>query len=375
MFRKFLPALAACLIVAGYHAPLRADDTADKDAESQMDELFKTLAISLQGGTPSPNAQLTLMSPGLALSRGFNAAKNDADKQILKELVDTIPLAEPKYVANGTSKYSDVTRMVLENHQLTTKIELSPDEKARLAKARAITNDDSPEQQAYEKYKRAYFDATDAMDAASMGGKQPSSRIKSDVADAQKKWVANGYKNEIDAAYNVIQQLSSKDGTAWWQSMADRFTTSKEEDGSMKVSFFPDPGKWSSSAWTTITFKYGQKADSSKMTSESVKASVSGSYRWFSTDSSFSKDDVNAKDLMSHKDLSLSFEVLRVNIYRPWLPEDIFRNRYWTLPRSVGGGVISYGTIQRNRKDKPLMPGTGDEHVPRAQPENHQQDR
>ena len=83
------------------------------------------------------------------------------------------------------------------------------------------------------------------------------------------------------------------------------------------------------------------------------------------------------RTLMSHKDLSLSFEVLRVDIYRPWLPEDIFRNRYWTLPRSVGGGVISYGTIpSATARTSRSCRGPGDEHAPLvAQPENHQQDR
>jgi hypothetical protein len=182
--------------------------------------------------------------------------------------------------------------------------------------------------------------------------------MKAKVGQAEGNWITNGYKGQIIAALGRIQTLTAKSGDAWWGSLQEKMAKAVSAGGYLPATFFPKPSSWAKDeGWTTITFRYGEKADSAKAKSESIKAAASGSISWFSADASFSKDDFEATSLMTHKDLEVSMQAKRVNVYRRWFDQDVLRNSYWDLPKTVSGGVISYGTLARNaREPYPAMP-------------------
>lgn len=348
MIRKCLSPLAACLLVAGLHTPARAQDVT-VDAETQMEELYKKMAVTLLGGKAGGEAMLVLSSPGLLFTEDFNPEGDPSDQSLLNELVDTIPQATAMFTASGAGKYSDLYSKIVQNRQATVRQELTAAEKAELNAAQALTDSNSPQKIAYDKYFDIYWSAVADADNAEQAKARNLTAMKAKVGKANSDWISNGYKNQIDAATNRIQQLTAKNGDAWWASLNNRLAAASKGDY-YPATFFPTPRTWKSDdGWTYITFKYGEKADSSRTSSESIAAAVKGRHSWFSIDAAFSKNDSSAKSLMAHKDLEVSMEVKRVNVYRKWFDQDVLRNAYWTLPKTVSGGVISYGSLVRNQ--------------------------
>ena len=54
-----------------------------------------------------------------------------------------------------------------------------------------------------------------------------------------------------------------------------------------------------------------------------------------------------------NQDDSLSFEIKRVEIFRPWLNPDVFANKYWMFDKDFSLKTISLGTFDLNKTDPP----------------------
>ena len=359
MIRPHLSLLAALLLVLGPAAPARGSDPVTVDAEAQMTELYKKMAITL-GGSLDAGSMLVLAAPGLMLTEDFDGENNLDDQGILNDTVDTIPKASAMFSANGGARYSDLYRKIVENRQFPPQFrqELTASERNDLAAAIALTSDSSPEKKAYNKWFDIYWAAVAEADNAEQSKARNAAMLRAKVGKAATDWISNGYKTQITAALGRIQSLTAKSGDAWWGSLQEKMAKTVSVGGYLPAAFFPRPSSWAKDeGWTSITFTYGEKADSGKSRSEAIKAAVQGAHSWFSMDASFTKEDFEAKSLMAHKDLQVSMQVKRVNVYRRWFDQDVLRNQYWDLPTAVSGGAISYGTLARNaRAPLPAMP-------------------
>ena len=387
MRNKFLTPAITCLLVAGLQVQAQeVSRTRDPDTAAQLQELYKKMVLVLSGGEPEKSTMLVLANPGLPLSETFDGGKPQ-DQVILDQLVDVIPKVAPAFTPTAGGRLSDLYVKILENRQFVKTAELTPDEQKRYDAAKANTDIGSDKMKKYEFYKAAYRAALSAKASAEITAREAAEDLKATpkdnvealkaartanmkaqadlqakkavVVDKARLWGSNGYRKEIEADTQIISQLAAKSGLAWWSTLKDRVEAARRNDGDLAVIYSPDPSTWhnaNASDWTTVAYRYGEKMEESAMKSEAWNAGVSGASGWFSIDSKVSKMDMKAEQLLQNKDFAISVEIKRVSVYRKWYDAGVLQNKFWTLPRTVAGGVISYGDLKQNLTREPGMP-------------------
>lgn len=353
MLRRSLIPMAATLIAAGSAVTLRAGKDLAADAETQMKELYQTIAISAQGGKPDPKVLLILKTPGTALMPEFDPDGNDNDRIILNELVDAIPMARSKYAQLGSSRYSDLYSLVMQNHQPTVHINLTQAEKDKLEADKAWLDESNQDTMGkYRQFEKAYLDLLSQPEPDTVAAR---SALKTRIANAKKTLENNGGFEYLKRSQEM-QQLSSKDGKIWWETLRDKYNFYLTKDPQHPEVFVHPNLKAilaTDSGWTGVRFKHGQTSDTKKFSKEDITASASGSYKWFSGDTKFSMSTMNASELMTNEDLEMTFKITAVDVYRPWMDQNVFKNGFWTLPKTVSNGVISFGSLAQNAKAVP----------------------
>lgn len=345
MLRPCVIPLTAALIAASSQVVLGAGNDPAADAEKKITELYKIMAIGLMGGKVSPKAMLILKPTGTMLPKTFDPEKNDTDRIVLSEMVDAIPKADPMFIQVGTARYSDAYRTIVNTKQLIGGTPLTQAEKDQLEAAKAAL--DESKLDAFRQKEGEYLDLLDTTDTTTYSGNQR-------LVIAKNKMDSNG-GFEYHQNMETFTGLMYKDGRIWWDLLRDRLKFYEGKDPEHPRTFFsPKPSEWASKdGWTTFTYKNGQTSDSSKISSESITASVQGSYKWFSTDTSFSKNHSFAEKAMSSKNLIVTFKAKAVDVYRPWMEQAVFSNNFWRFPKTLANGVVSFGSLVDNAKAKP----------------------
>jgi hypothetical protein len=363
MSRLPLQSALICLLAAGLAPQARADE--DPNAK-QVKQLYKKIASIVLGEkdakniTGQPTNLLILATPGIPVAQFDKTSDEDLD--LLYQLADVVPKANPHFIPNGEWRYSSIFKKIIEYKQMLPNPPemLTEAEDARLKAARAALNPDADGNiiNAYNKYLAPYQAAVETFDAATKNGKTPGTAIQQAKANALKDLQTLGFKNDVETYRQTIQQLTSKNGAPWWQSLSDRLTNAERGD-SYQASFFPPPDTWynaDSKDWMEVTYKTSEGRDESQEKTSKINAEVEGSYDAVSVKMAFKKEDRNLDSLLSQADTEISFKLKRVIIFRKWMDEDVFLNRNYYLPKSLDNGVMSYGNFRDNARNEPPMP-------------------
>lgn len=141
---------------------------------------------------------------------------------------------------------------------------------------------------------------------------------KSSVDQAFQDWILKGFKEEVEKAFAIIEQITRRSPRITWEKWKDEFEQSKMTDLSgqnfYQTYFYPYNFYESSSEipWITINLDRDeiQKLNSTIGTSSIIPLDTGEDFTI----------------------LSLSVELIRISIIRPWLEPILFKSNFWQWP-------------------------------------------
>jgi hypothetical protein len=163
---------------------------------------------------------------------------------------------------------------------------------------------------------------------------------RQDVEAAMDAWVSDGYKNDLEAIWAYVDQVTRRDMTLWKQSLVERY------NGAVQNALGPGqdyrftsvlPGDFATSdGWTGfgITHEHASSQTHDESSSWRAGAGVSWGLWSFGADASSSSQEHDEHHEVSS--FGLSFELAQVMIDRNWLYDEWFINRGWTLRPGEG---------------------------------------
>jgi hypothetical protein len=343
--------LALALVLTGASSGLHASDIS---TDTLMQRMYLKLCDVINGQKPDPNLIFSLANPGLPIpSKGLDPAK-DEDMVFLQRTLDTIPTPTAMYGAS-LNTYTSVYDRIMREKQVK-RVPMSEAETAELAALQTRLKEDSPEMTKYIEYRRVWEEARMVMDeaegVAKVSGKHVSDILKTRVGNNLEAWVANGFKVQIEEAQERYGELGNKSGEVWWNELNRRFQKINSPSTLHAVTF-PKPQDWGKGGtWTRFTFNAADSFDSSSFSHKDVEtsASISGGGVHVDVSAGWSKTEEAAA--ADYSDTTISFDLRRVAVYRPWLEGSIFTNPTWNLT----GSLISNGAALKDLQgEMPLM--------------------
>ena len=269
---------------------------------------------------------LPLGESGLTPQESLTAAANFA------RLVNLVPTYSNVWSSDGRLLWDDY-RLIL-TQALVASQTLTEAQIAELRAAEALVAADSPKLAAYTEYEKAYLDALEQYNKFSAENStdpkiQQQWQIeeliyKAKLNRANADWITKGFKAEIDEAFADIDRLTGGSPQLAWNTWKQAFPNDPPVDLQgqefYETSFWPNhffqPN--SKAQWTKL------ELDASEIATLSAKASDS---IWqMSTSAIAAKGEIQALAL---EIASLSVELARIEIIRPWFKPSIFRSRFW----------------------------------------------
>jgi len=200
---------------------------------------------------------------------------------------------------------------------------------------------------------------------------------------AQDQWSARkGDTTMYQAALETIRTWNNGSPAVWFYSLNQTNNDYPRMDarygGAKPVVFIPDVLDWnphrsdggsgddsagdgSSSGgdgWSKFSFSDQDYSKHQESHNSSTSASASISYGGFDGNASISKTHMDASDLTKNNSFALSMEIKRVDIWRPWLDDNVWNNPAWqpTNGTALYGKVISWGDVILNGIDSAANP-------------------
>ena len=232
------------------------------------------------------------------------------------------------------------------------------------AKARQVVRD-TPEMAAYMQHQTAYVAALSARNGMEIQANCPGASnslvqdwarngasYESLVRGAHDSWVADGYKDNVEAAVGVVRRLAALGPERLYRSLRATFATAELADSTGKV-FLPtfiyptDPPTGLMTAlkasWTPFeftlqdvhTFQPDGRVSSGGSAGAGWGLWSAGSSVWYGAGQRTFPCDTTG--------LMVQAELLPVPLSRPWMRPEIFPSRGWRWALPVGSGPVSDG--------------------------------
>jgi hypothetical protein len=350
----------------------------DRNAQI-LQTLYAKIAAAFSIGTADQTARpgqgfLTLCNPGIILDPTLDLTKAD-NRFMLSRQLDAIPAVNWIYDDSG-NRVADLYNAILQFKSLPN-LSLTPAEQQALKNAQAVvmTADGKPsfKMTQYNKYADAFDVASSAFYAAQQTALNQGTAIPQDVVrkynKAKSDWATFGYRFQVESAQATIANLTQLDINRWWNDLQNNyglFNDSSSAGAAFKpVDTFPAyESIFNDAGWTTLTFD--ERDISNQHTFQSSSWGAGGGVNWglwraeasyhYSSSQSYSRSDATA--------ISISMEVKRVTLLRPWMDALVFRSRSWkwatnapfqNQPPSISdGGDPSKGIAPHG--DMPFLP-------------------
>jgi hypothetical protein len=331
-----------------------------------------------------PNASfVSFCAPGVAitgsdLAFGDMTTKPEIDaSSAFSQLVNSIPSSTAFWSPTGT-KIWDVYEDAITQVTLPV-ITLTPHQQSELDTAQAFLTQrvtrtdpvtgarmqvvqDTPQYAAYKRYQTAYTAALASCNGMEIQANSPGASnalvqdwarngaaYRSQVTSANGSWVADGYKDDVEAALGIIGNLAGQGPGALYQTLRADFAAGRLTD-TRGQTFYPtsvypaDPlmpalkASWTSYEFNlqdVQTFRSDARGNSGGSAGAGWGLFCSGApARYGSGQSSYPCDTTG---------LIVQAELLQVPLHRAWLRPEIFWSHGWRWSPSAGFGPISDG--------------------------------
>ena len=290
---------------------------------------------------------LILANPGIGLT-----PDQLSDLYDLSALLDEIPKPSRLYFPSG-ARYSSIYGQILDKAQVTGYQVQADRDKALDARRklddRARPGQPTKEYAAYLRYQALYGAAADARTIAQVEnratGKAIPPGLDRAVDDALEKWNKLGFKADMETALAETQKFFDSSAGALFASLRDAFGSAalrgNHDKPWLPVIANPPLEEWlQDQGWHPWSF---QQADLRQQAASKTQVPLAPDGAAIS--------NLDPELLAS---LSLTVEVKRVNISRPWLETKIFSAHTWRLGPTAGFSRVSSGNLAD--KDPGIMP-------------------
>ena len=330
-------------------------------------KLTKALTLDSNALVPG-HSYLVLANPGIFLHPGWDMSDPEAQRQwamLLNRAPAPGPLFQP-----ATFDVDQMYHGIRANKELPL-FSLTEQQKAQLDEAKALLRDPDGEPTKtwvnYLKFKSEYDSAAIAWQSAlqdqTNGGKLAPTQLRVAMNNAKKNWDVLGDRKRVENAIATINNLQGLDPNGWWAELDEIYENNVLSSGANSFpitgtypayeSFFGDRG------WTKFTFNQQDFQKQTKLTSTSAGGGVGVAYGlWLASGGAdYSKTTSYSKS--STTDISISVELMRVVIDRPWFDPLVLRSRAWrwginNLGAISDGADPSTGATPHG--DMPLLP-------------------
>lgn len=329
---------------------------------AQMKRLYSKMSEVLTVGNNviRPNGSfLLLASPGYLLDPTLQPDSNVQDRVLLNALIEKT--VEPDWIYRPKSELSsEIYRRILTYHQ-APEFKLLPEQKAKLdsyngeiyRKAANGTAEYTIGWSQYLDTRNQYAIALD--NSQTWMNLNPGKLLPAVLSNAQKQAKENYFNLGDGARRSVVYQrkreIEAFDPESWWAELTGFFDNNVDEVGGRPYPrnlYYPKYSNWikKTGSWTKVSFNQKDFDQTTVNGSTSSGGGLGFSYGLFSVGGSGSgSSDWNKLDT-NVSNISVSFEVLRVNIERPWMDTMVFYSNAWRW----GCGAI----------DQPLLSDGGD---------------
>lgn len=350
-------------LVAAMSLPLLANSNDDV-----TEALFKKISntVNLAGVTGvNKNSYAVLMYPGLYVPSTLlpdawsDVRQKNFDAYLLATMANTVP--SPSWISNPTTvSVDDVYKTIINNVDTNA----LPKSEADIKRHEELYNkvyvelidkeNEYTRWDLYTKYQIQYAALYDNIEAQKIiiaeTGKGRISAVDQMMLDqARKNWEGKGRKAETEGMIQEMHELDAKNPQVYFQNLKTTYNSQLCQIGNGTtygaVNFFPAYKEWADFAgWTKV--KMDETAMKECRESLKVQAEVkvkTGYFFWkvdTKTNASLTKEHMD----LQTKNLSLEFELKRVNISRPWLDGQVFKMGTWSLSKAAGENYkVSFG--------------------------------
>jgi len=170
----------------------------------------------------------------------------------------------------------------------------------------------------------------------------------------------------IQAALGIIKDRNSDLPQLWFEQMIEQNARYMPSDGipGKPATFLPDVTTWNTGdddddgGWTQFSYSTSDFENHTRSSSSSTSASASLSWGPFSADASASMTHQDASELTKKQKFSLSMQIKRVDIFRPWLDPNLWGSWGWRHSENspLFNKSISWGTVLKNTGTIPGFP-------------------
>jgi hypothetical protein len=313
-------------------------------------QLYQTLAVRTLDDTSITAFVMAL--PGIPLDPEVKLDNAD-DLRTLFNMLNFVPTGDVTG-QNSSDKMSDIYLRVLDGHKNVTE---NPKKPELMDQRNTIGVQLDALRNAYFNYKGEYL-AAQATANVAFAKRQPNKEVLQNLANQKKaEWEAasKGNKTQYEDLVSQYNQLSfAVEGGEPWGARRTKYGDA--EGLGFPVFSWPRYSSWQSeSGWMKVT---ASSSDLQRSESQStVQWGGSAGFFGFGGSAGGSSTVAVSQEMLDR--LSISFEVKRVLIDRPWLDASVFRSRKWTWTDPTEE-MISFGKFDQTKKlfegRMPLLP-------------------
>jgi hypothetical protein len=227
-------------------------------------------------------------------------------------------------------------------------------------------------QDAYETF-RQYYDDADAAWRRAMSQDPIDENLVIDLAKkraaAMRDWENpnRGRKTLYETTLGELNQHLAGNPRQFWETeVRQRFVDHRRD--STRGPFFetfwdPHPSAWPASGWQSMQLHVKSVYDREYSRSTSFSAGGGVNFGLWSLGGSYSRSTQETQHESTITDLTIQFDMLRVNLNRPWMYQDVLARRYWAWKKTHENLLVTDGgTLPSERplgpRGMPVLPTT-----------------
>lgn len=349
--RALLNATAACAFA------FATTTTAKAGREDNVELLRKMYAqlsamLTVKDNTLAPNENLlVLAAPGILVDPKLDMSRAQDAAIIANTLVDKV--MEPTwYLSQKPSRMSDIYLEILRAHVVPS-TDLAQGEKSELETARRqLYRSDGADTVLMADYRIVSKELSNALinianwQDANVG--KPTPRPLREALQAARDDYTRKRGDLAKSNLLTVAKYDRRNGEFWFDQLQQRFDANFSQNYYYGyVNFYPTYATWldRSIPWQRIEISSKDLERRTHNESSSSTASLGASWGMWSVGGDYSSDESSTHLQAETKNLSIAFDVLRVELDVPWMDGTVFESRAWDWARNSGnfGKPISTG--------------------------------